>query len=440
MESQNYLKQINALEQILNRLPPASKEQEDKLWKKFRLEWNYNSNHIEGNTLTYGQTELLLIFGKTSADKDIREYDEMKGHDVAIRMVVEEAKDKERPLTENFIRQLNKTILVSPFWKEAITQDGQNTRREIQIGQYKSMPNSVRLLNGEIFHYASPQETPALMQDLVDWYNSQKDVHPVTLAAMFHYRFVRIHPFDDGNGRGARLLMNYILLKNNLPPVIIKSYDKANYLLALNKADAGDLQAFVDYIAAQMIWSLDLSIKAAKGQNIEEVNDWKKGLELLKRSLPEESDVKYRKNDEVIKNLALEVLDPLFKKVLAELKRFDEFFSTHIRDIQLSNYPDHKNNATITDIIDGLGQGTFYIRQNLVWRGFKKKGINTFNISSLVECHFDEFTYIITYPYDKTKKVTKLYHQHLSDEEQNQIVSDMANEILLNIDVNLKTA
>src|ERR1700744_1349391 len=103
METQSYIKQIDALKRMLDSLPPATAEQREKLWKKFRLEWNYNSNHIEGNTLTYGQTELLLIFDKATGEKDLREYEEMKSHDLAIKMVQEEAKDKKRPLTENFI-------------------------------------------------------------------------------------------------------------------------------------------------------------------------------------------------------------------------------------------------------------------------------------------------------------------------------------------------
>ncbi len=76
------LEKIDSLRQQLKKLKPLKREDEERLWKKFRLEWNYNSNHIEGNTLTYGQTELLLIFEKTTGDHDMREYEEMKAHDV----------------------------------------------------------------------------------------------------------------------------------------------------------------------------------------------------------------------------------------------------------------------------------------------------------------------------------------------------------------------
>src|SRR5580700_11200643 len=102
-----------ALKKERDALLPMKKEAEDRLWKKLRLDWNFNSNHIEGNTLTYGETELLLIHGQTTGDHEIREYEEMKAHDVAIGRLRELTKDK-RPLTEAEIRQWNEIILKEP--------------------------------------------------------------------------------------------------------------------------------------------------------------------------------------------------------------------------------------------------------------------------------------------------------------------------------------
>jgi Fic family protein len=283
---QNLISEINQLHSELEKLKPFKKEDEERLWKKFRLEWNYNSNHIEGNTLTYSQTELLLIFDKTTGDHDMREYEEMKAHDVALKMIAEYAKDKSREITESDVRELNKIILVRPYWSNAQTADGQPTRKLIQPGEYKKEPNSVRLQNGEMFHYASPEETPILMKELIDWYNEvskEAKLHPVEIAAMIHYKFVRIHPFDDSNGRTSRLLMNYVLLRNDYPPVIIKAADKKNYLTALNKADVGDLNSFIEYIAEELVWSLKISNEAAKGEDIEESGDVFKEIELWKR-------------------------------------------------------------------------------------------------------------------------------------------------------------
>ncbi len=112
----------------LKSLQPLQPADQKRLDDKFRLEFNYNSNQLEGNTLTYGETKLLLFFGQTEGSHYLREFEEMRAHDVALKMIVDEAKDIVRPLTENFIRTLNKTILVRPFWKNAQTDDGKNTR------------------------------------------------------------------------------------------------------------------------------------------------------------------------------------------------------------------------------------------------------------------------------------------------------------------------
>jgi Fic family protein len=207
----NTLETINSLKLEFDSLLPMNKEDEKRYDKKLRLEFNYNSNHLEGNTLTYGQTQLLLLYDKSSGDVPVSDIEEMKAHDLALSQIEEMAKDKERPLTELFIKELNKTILVKPYWKDAITDSGISTRKKIEIGQYKTTPNSVQLKDGKIHEYSTPEETPALMNDLLSWYNNNfEKMHPVQLATEFHYKFVCIHPFDDGNGRVARFIMIYI--------------------------------------------------------------------------------------------------------------------------------------------------------------------------------------------------------------------------------------
>ncbi|WP_341842437.1 hypothetical protein [Chitinophaga caseinilytica] len=166
---------LESLIQELKSLPPMSEENRRRLDQKIRLEFNYNSNHLEGNTLTYGETQLLLLFDKTTGNHDLREYEEMKAHDVAFEMIKQWASEPDRPLTEAGLRELHRILLVRPFWKEALTPDGQPTRREIQIGAYKSYPNSVRLQNGEIFHYATPEETPIKMGELIAWYREEEE-------------------------------------------------------------------------------------------------------------------------------------------------------------------------------------------------------------------------------------------------------------------------
>lgn len=316
---------IDKLAAALQALQSFKPEYQQRLDKKIRLEFNYNSNHIEGNTLTYGETELLLIFDKTTGNHELREYEEMKSHDVAFELIKDWATDTERPLSEMALKNLHEVLLVRPFWKEALTTDGQPTRRLIKVGNYKEQQNSVRLQNGEMFHYASPEDTPIEMGELIHWYREEEkkaNLHPVALAAVLHYKFVRIHPFDDGNGRISRLLMNYVLLRHNFSPVVIKSSDKKNYLFALNQADAGNLEAFVEYVAEQLIWSLEIGIRAAKGEDIEEKNDWEKELALLKR----DQTLKQKFNVELSNTVKNNIYYPLIQKLVDKLSDFDDFF------------------------------------------------------------------------------------------------------------------
>lgn len=325
---QNHIEKVESLKQILNKISPLKSEDQKRLDKKFRLEFSYNSNHIEGNTLTYGETELLILYDDTKGTHTLREFEEMKSHDIAFLKINDWAKE-DRELTEIDIKELNKIILVRDFWKDAITQDNQHTRRKISVGSYKQYPNSVRLENGEMFEYASVTDTPIKMKELMDWYKIEgKDFHPAILAALFHYKFVTIHPFDDGNGRVARLLLNYILLKNNYPPIVIKSTDKRNYLSALHQADLGDLEAFSKYILQQQIWSLELSIKAANGENIEEPNDWEKKLIQMKTEVFKDRNkrVDLKLNSKVFDEILERSVEPLVNTLHRTLGEFEVLF------------------------------------------------------------------------------------------------------------------
>ncbi|MBP9152207.1 MAG: Fic family protein [Flavobacteriales bacterium] len=349
MVQSSIIHRIDSLKEELTALQPLSKEVENTLWKKLRLEWNYNSNHIEGNTLTYGETRLLLMFGKTTGDHSKREYDEMEAHDAAIFMVQDWAEDKERVLTEADIRELNKVILVKPFWKEAMTPDGQSTRRKIKIGDYKEHPNSVRLPNGEMFDYAKPEDVPMKMQELMDWYRSSSNLDPVILAAELHYRFIRIHPFDDGNGRVARLLVNYVLMLNELPPVVIKSAEKTKYLTALQKADVGDRDAFHSYMAEQLIWSLELNLKAAKGEDLEEEGDVDKKLSLLKRKVSRKGKAKSPK---LVYKSYHKIDDELWRKTTEVLSGFEDLFSETKIQKSIDDKTGQRKQKSLLDSVD----------------------------------------------------------------------------------------
>lgn len=221
-------------------LQPLSNRKSFLLSKRFTVDYNFNSNHIEGNTLTYGQTELLLLLGKVSGEGKLRDYNEMKASQVGFEMMREMVGIRDTPLTQNFIRQLHKVLLREDYTVYRNLPGGLQTSYVIHAGQYKTRPNSVITRYGDRFVYATPEETPALMNDLVEWYNQAESTgrySPVDLAALFHYRYIRIHPFEDGNGRIARLLVNYILARHDWPMIVVRSRDKDKYLDALHQAD-----------------------------------------------------------------------------------------------------------------------------------------------------------------------------------------------------------
>ncbi|MBO4615502.1 MAG: Fic family protein [Bacteroidales bacterium] len=212
----------------------------NRLRRRFTIDFNYNSNHIEGNTLTYGQTEILLLFGKVIGEADVKDVQDMTASNVTLKMMEEESTIKNVPLTQNFIRTLHRTLLREDYTVYRNLPGGEQTSYTIHAGQYKTRPNSVITRYGDRFEYASPEETPALMSDLVDWYNNAEmegKLSPVELAILFHYRYIRIHPFEDGNGRIARLLFNYILARHGYPMVVVRSRLKQDYLEALHQAD-----------------------------------------------------------------------------------------------------------------------------------------------------------------------------------------------------------
>lgn len=168
MELVALLTRINDLKTGIDALRPLDPWREKQVLQRFRFDWNYHSNAIEGNTLSYGETRLFLLHGLTAKGKPLKDYLDVRGHNRAINYLLDMVAD-EVPLTEHIIRGLHKILLVEPYESEAETADGQKTKRTVTPGRYKSTPNHLRTRSGEIFYFASPEETPAKMADLMNW-------------------------------------------------------------------------------------------------------------------------------------------------------------------------------------------------------------------------------------------------------------------------------
>ncbi len=429
---------ITALRNQLDALRPLNPEQERRIMDKFRLDWNYHSNHLEGNQLTYGETKALLLFNITAQGKPLKDHLEIKGHNEAI-LWIEEVVRQQRPLTENFIRELHKLLLGTPYQVDAITPDGQPTKRRIQVGRYKSAPNHVKTVTGAIFRFATPEETPALMHDLLEWYRTELN-DPArngwVLAATFHYKFIRIHPFDDGNGRMARILMNFILLGHGFPPVVVKTGEKTAYFQALQQADAGNLEAFVAYIGEQLAYSLDLMLRGAKGADIEEDDDLDKQIALLKASLKDDAndEVQLKKSQQVLWETYTKSVGPLFQAFETRLSKFDELFAERESNYTINRRhqapPDYRSKDYFLRQIHENDFDVHSLTIDYYWRGFKKLGTKTFGVSVELTVQFEDFIYNITSERSSPPTISKLYHQVLSPEEIKQVVDQLAKHVL----------
>jgi Fic family protein len=336
MKTREALTEADRLRDEIESVRPIGAEQEARVLQKFRLEWNYHSNAIEGNSLTYGETKAFIMHGLTAKGKPFKDYLDIRGHDQVIDVLADIVRRREE-LTESAIRELHKILLVEPYQSDAITPAGISTTRRIEIGTYKTTPNHVQTSTGQTHFFANPEETPARMADLVHWYREERDrvdLHPIILAATFHHQFVSIHPFDDGNGRMARILMNLILMQSGYLPVVLKLDRKSEYFLALEKADVGEIEDFVIFVAQALIESENIYLRAARGESIDELGDFDKRLHLLRRAIETESGSDVDQRTQETQNFIVGgMVSSLFEAVGERFAHIDPLFA--VRELRI---------------------------------------------------------------------------------------------------------
>ena len=255
-------------------IQPLPKEHEQALWQWISLQFNYYSNKFEGNTLSYNESQILLIHGRAVGDRKLRDYEEMKAHNVAFKHMCQLAKE-ERVLFEGDIRDFNKICLKEPYLSLAQTTEGKATQKEIIPGQYKKQSNYVLTQTGETFYFASPEETPYKMQELTQWIQEwlkkdkeEKHKTLIPFLAELHKSFIHIHPFDDGNGRVVRLLLSYILVRLGFLPMVLNNREE--YIKAIQFSDTGDNSVLEKLFLNNIILSLNKGISAKENKI-----DWK---------------------------------------------------------------------------------------------------------------------------------------------------------------------
>ncbi|MFH0860753.1 MAG: Fic family protein [Candidatus Altiarchaeota archaeon] len=243
----NLYERIISKKKELNALRPLPKTALERLRKQFAIELAYNSNAIEGNSLTLNETRLVIEEGITIKGKPLREHFEALNHQKAFELL-EGLVKKKMPVTEDMIRGIHGVVLAGIDDKYA--------------GRYRDI--NVRIL-GAVKSPPRFEKVRQKMREYVDYLNKNPDkLNIIELASVAHYRLVEIHPFSDGNGRCSRLLMNMYLMRHGYPVTMVLRVDRKKYYDRLKKADKGSIKPFIDFIGRNVERSLDLYLDTFK--------------------------------------------------------------------------------------------------------------------------------------------------------------------------------
>lgn len=246
MLNQRLLTRIEDKKAKLDSLRPLPTAAVNRLKEQFTVEWIYNSNAIEGSTLTLRETQLILETGMTIGGKSLREHFEVINHRDAIDYV-ESLADQGDLITAFHVRQIHKLVLTQIDDENA----GQYRKTQVRIVGAKHVP-------------PESWDIPHRMADWENWLKeSEKKIQPVELAALAHHRLTEIHPFIDGNGRTARLVMNLILFRHGYPPAVILRVNRKQYYRVLMQADSGKPEPLVDFVGRTVERSLTLYLEGS---------------------------------------------------------------------------------------------------------------------------------------------------------------------------------
>jgi len=211
-----------------NFLNTATKDAIRKYEENAVIQFTYDSNRIEGSSMTLKDTKALLLNGITPGEKPLRDIKETENHQKAFFYM----KNYKDDIKTDLILELHNIL------KTGVTQDaGMFRDRGVVVGNL--VPVKADMIKIEI-------------KNLFEWYMNNKHLHPIELAAVFHCIFERIHPFFDGNGRVGRLLLNHILMHSGFPLVIIQNKNRRRYYNALRRADDGNYLYMIKLIVAEL--------------------------------------------------------------------------------------------------------------------------------------------------------------------------------------------
>jgi Fic family protein len=461
----DYTKILQEIDLKKTKIDDFGKFPDDVLKKinyKFRLDWNFYSNQMEGGTLTKEETRSVMINNIDLNGKPFKDVAEMRGHDQVVLDVLKMSKG-ELSLSEKRIKEIHQAIMFE-----------ENPEEAAKIGKWKNIPNYIINYKGEKFYFSEPSDVPHAIHQLIDKTNAELEKlfskknsrHPIEIASEFHLEYVRIHPFYDGNGRTARILTNVILIACGLPPIIIKENDKDKYgaLLADVLNYGGNHDLFHKFIGERVLDSLSIVELALEGKDIDEPNDLDKRIALLERELvavDSDKEIKILLNKEVY----LEIMNSwgleLIRNFVPIAQKFNRLFGKTNHNIQLPGEKDairFNDYNNIDDLIKAIADkienhsGHFDFERNSIlmiadYSSLLKGGLSKLEFGYLIMLSFDEVKYNIRLTrLDESMKATisdyceRLLHQPLRPREIKEITDIMAKTILEDIEFQTKQA
>ena len=227
--SDSLLNKIEKKKKRLDSLRPLPKDAVKRIMEDIRLRHTYHSDAIEGNTLTLQETKLVLEEGVTIGGKPLKDHIEARNDAEAFDLMISLVNSKKK-FSQEIIQKIHEFVT-----KGVLKNPGQYRTENVRITGAKIRPPSYHKIVKLIDEYIQNIEKLKLQT--------------IKKASFIHHEFVRIHPFIDGNGRVARLLTNFYLMKKGYPPIVIQKEDRKKYYRSLNKADQGDLSEFAMFIA-----------------------------------------------------------------------------------------------------------------------------------------------------------------------------------------------
>ncbi|MFD0699995.1 Fic family protein [Myroides pelagicus] len=419
---------------------PLTREQLNTLHHKYRLEWNYNSNSMEGNTLTVAETRSVMIGNIDVHRKPLKDILEVKGHDEVIRDILSIGKADLR-LSEKRIKEIHASIMYE-----------EDSEKKGWIGQWKEVANEIINNRGEKYTFVLPEEVPEQIHELLNRTNAaidhiqakKKDApHPIDVALNFHLDYLNIHPFYDGNGRTARILCNLVLVALGYPPLWIKEEEREVYYryIADIQCYGGRREDLFAYMSELILRSQQMIIDIQAGKSIEEADDMGKEIELLKRELKarENNSTEVKRSNLVIKELYDKSLNTLIGTFKATASKFFDFYAVNqeFLDITVDGKSIYNDEAmhhiqNITKETEGV---LTKLSQSIFYKDIKAGKSLDYNDTLIVEFKHDHYEVY----FSKTRDtIIKKYNERLTQEEMDNMIKQWGEAMIQRLRENFK--